>query len=87
MYDGLIVSQDPVAADHIAWQIIDEQRVTRGLRTLAETGRPPNSLETAAKLGLGTNDPNNIELISIGEGKAVQPQDTLYATWGKIKGE
>jgi uncharacterized protein (DUF362 family) len=87
IYDGLIASQDPVAADYTGWQIIDEQRVTRGLRTLAETGRPPNSLETAAKLGLGANDPSNIELISIGEGKAVQPQDTLYATWGKIKRE
>jgi hypothetical protein len=38
-------------------------------------------------MGKCNNDPSNIELISIGEGKAVQPQDTLHATRGKIKGE
>lgn len=85
IYDGLVVSQDPVAADYMGWKIVDEQRVMRGLRPLAETGRSPKFLETAAKLGLGTNDPNNMELIMIGEGKAVQLQDTLFATWGKIK--
>jgi len=85
VYDGLIASQDPVAVDHTVWNIVDEERLNLGLRPLAETGRPPKALETAAQLGLGSNDPNNIELVMIGEGKAVQSIDALPATWGKLK--
>lgn len=70
VYNGLIASQDPVAVDYIGYQIIEEQRVIHDLRPLAKTGRFPKFLETAAQLGLGTNDPNNIELITINEVKA-----------------
>jgi uncharacterized protein (DUF362 family) len=65
-YNGLIVSQDPVAVDTLAYHLIEEQRKKHDLRPLAKTGRYPTYIDTSAKLGLGTNDPNNIEKITIG---------------------
>jgi hypothetical protein len=62
----LIASQDPVAVDYFGYKIIEEQRIKYDLRPLAKTGRYPTYIETSAKLGLGTNDPNNMDLISIG---------------------
>lgn len=64
-YGGIITSQDPVALDYIGWQIIEERRKEIGLRDLASVGRPPKWIATASKLGLGTNDPEKIELIKI----------------------
>ncbi len=55
--NSLIVSRDPVAADHIGTEILNDERAKRNL--------PPRKvplLETAAKMGLGTNDPQKIDL-------------------------
>jgi len=49
----LIFSLDPVAADTVGWQIIDQLRRQAGLPSLAKEGRPPLYLQTAEKLGLG----------------------------------
>jgi uncharacterized protein (DUF362 family) len=49
----LIFSLDPVAADTVGWQIIDQLRRRAGLPTLAEEERPPFYLKTAEKMGLG----------------------------------
>ncbi len=65
-YNGLIASQDPVAVDYLGYKIIEEQRIKHDLRPLAKTGRYPTYIETSAKLGLGTNDPKEMDLISIG---------------------
>ncbi|UCE42654.1 MAG: DUF362 domain-containing protein [Candidatus Aminicenantes bacterium] len=65
-YNGLIASQDPVAVDYHGYKMIDEQRIKHDLRPLAKTGRYPTYIETSAKLGLGTNDPNKMDIISIG---------------------
>ncbi len=46
-------SCDPVAIDTWAWQAIDKERLRRGLLSLAEAGRPPRFLATAAEYGLG----------------------------------
>ena len=55
---GLVVaSTDPVAVDAWAWKVIDAERRRRGLPTLAEAGRPPRFLATAARYGLGVGDP------------------------------
>lgn len=49
----LIFSLDPVAADTVGWQIIDQLRRQAGLPSLAEEGRTPLYLQTAEKMGLG----------------------------------
>lgn len=63
--NGLIVSQDPVALDHTAWQIIDRKRAEKGLKTLKADGREPHYIATAADAQhrLGTNDPQRITLV------------------------
>ena len=65
-YNGLIASQDSVAVDYVGYKIIEEQRVNHDLRALEKTGRYLTYIDTSAKLGLGTNDPNNMERITIG---------------------
>ena len=52
-YGGLLVSRDPVALDFAGWEIIDSLRREMGLPTLAEAGREPAYIRTAARLGLG----------------------------------
>jgi uncharacterized protein (DUF362 family) len=62
-YNGILVGTDPVALDHSGWQIIEDRRKEIKLPTLAEAGRPVGYLETAAKLGLGTNAPSKIRVV------------------------
>ena len=64
-YSGLIMSQDPVAADLIGTEIIEEQRKSKGLPSLERYGRYPVHIQTSAKKGLGTGDLNKIEKIII----------------------
>jgi hypothetical protein len=65
-YNGLIASQDPVAVDYLGYKIIEEQRIKHDLRPLAKTGRYPTYIDTSAKLGVGTNDPDKMDIFSIG---------------------
>lgn len=62
-YRSILISADPVAMDYQGWQIIEAQRKVFGLKPFAESGRPTKFIETAASLGLGTNDPAKIEII------------------------
>jgi uncharacterized protein (DUF362 family) len=62
-YSGLLFSRDPVAIDQVGCQAIDEQRRFKGLQTLAEAGRFPKHIQTAAKLNLGIADPAKITTI------------------------
>lgn len=64
-YHSLVFSQDPVAIDHYAWTAIDARRKETGLPLLAEAGRPPKWIKSAAKLGLGVDDPAQMEVIRI----------------------
>ena len=57
------IGADPVAFDFLGWQVIDARRQEIGLPTLADAGRPPKWLATAASMGLGTNDPARMEII------------------------
>ena len=63
-YNGIIVGKDPVAIDHTGWQIIEEERKIRGLKSLKAVGREPKYIATAANQehGLGTNNPDLIEI-------------------------
>jgi len=62
-YGGLIMSTDPVAADYIGWQVIEELRKKHGLPSLKEENREPLYIKTAEELGLGSADPANISII------------------------
>ena len=62
-FGGLVFSLDPVAADSVGWTIIERLRAAAGLPTLADEGRSPAYLATAAKMGLGRADPAAIETV------------------------
>jgi uncharacterized protein (DUF362 family) len=66
-YNGLLVSQDPVALDYTGWQIIERKRAEKGLKTLEGDGRAPNYIVTAAdkEHRLGTNDPKRISTMEV----------------------
>jgi len=64
-YNGLLTGFDPVAVDYQGWRIIEARRRELGLPSLEEVGRPPKYLSSAAKRGVGTNDPKNIESIYV----------------------
>ncbi len=66
-FNGVIVGRDPVALDTVAWQLIDAKRKENGIKTLAEDGREPKYIATAADAQhrLGTNDPRKIQRVEI----------------------
>jgi len=64
-YRGLLLSTDPVALDYIGTQEIEKMRKAKKMKSLEETGRYPKYIATAAKLGLGTDNPQEIEVIRI----------------------
>ena len=63
--NGLIVAQDRVALDRTGAQIIEKKRAEKGLKTLADVGRPATYIATAADAQhkLGTDVPGDISLI------------------------
>ena len=63
-YCTILLSRDPVAIDRIAAQLIEDERKQRGLTTLKDAAREPTHIATAARKGLGTDDLNNIELVT-----------------------
>jgi uncharacterized protein (DUF362 family) len=56
-------STDPVAADLWAWREIESERARRGMPTLEAAGRPVRFLASAAKAGLGIDDPERLSLV------------------------
>jgi uncharacterized protein (DUF362 family) len=62
--NALIVGEDRVALDQIAWQMIERKRAEVGMPTLEAVGRPPRYIATAADQAhrLGFNDPQRIHL-------------------------
>ena len=65
-YGGVLVSRDVVALDYTGWQIIEERRRSLKLPSLKEAGREPTHILTAGRLGLGTADSGNIDLVELG---------------------
>ena len=61
-YGGLIISNDPVAADRVALEILEKVRRKNGKPSLAESGRPVKYLASAEKIGLGTATMEKIAL-------------------------
>ena len=66
-FNGLLVSQDPVALDSTGRQIIERKRAEKGLKTLAAEERTPNYIATAADADhrLGICDAKRIEKVDI----------------------
>ncbi len=61
-YNGLVISDDPVAADRVGLEILEHLRAINGQPTLERTGRPVRYLASAERLGLGIADIKKIEL-------------------------
>lgn len=65
--NALVVGEDRVAIDQVAWGLLEQKRAGVGLPTLEAVGRPPRYIATAADAAhqLGTNDPKRIQLVEI----------------------
>ncbi len=66
-YNGLLVAGDMVALDTVGWRILEEKRREMGMPSLAEIGREPTYIATAADEShkLGTNAMEHIERIYV----------------------
>lgn len=64
-YQGFLASTDAVAADAVAWRVIEARRKQIGLKTLAQEGREPRYIAAAAALGLGVADAARIEVAEV----------------------
>lgn len=64
-YNGIIVGRDPVALDRICHSIIEEKRKAMKLPSLKQAHREPKYISTAAMLGLGIDEPSQINLVHI----------------------
>lgn len=60
-----LASRDPVALDAVGGGIIERKRSAEGLPSLAEDGRAPAFIETAAECGLGTADPDAVRVVYV----------------------
>jgi uncharacterized protein (DUF362 family) len=65
--NSIIVGDDRVATDYAAWHLLDSQRKSAGLPTLAAAGRAPQYIHTAADTVhiLGTDDPKRIVITEV----------------------
>jgi uncharacterized protein (DUF362 family) len=61
-HDAVYASTDPVALDHVGWQVVDKLRKDNGLATLQASGREPTYIRVAGDLGLGIADEARIAL-------------------------
>ena len=63
--NALIVGEDRVALDTVAWGMLDKKRVEAGMGTLEAAGRPPRYIATAADAAhqLGINDMKRINVV------------------------
>ncbi len=64
-YGGIIVSNDFVAADAVAADLLEAERKAKGLASLSEEKRPPKHILTASARGLGQADLKKIERIEV----------------------
>jgi uncharacterized Fe-S center protein len=61
-YEAVMASTDPVALDTVGWEIVEQLRAQKGLRTLAAEGRSPSYIQAAGSLGLGVWDRGRIQV-------------------------
>jgi uncharacterized protein (DUF362 family) len=58
----LWLSEDPVAIDAIACEVIEAKRKQKGLASMLRSGRPADHILISAQRGLGVADPKQIKL-------------------------
>jgi uncharacterized protein (DUF362 family) len=65
--NALIVGEDRVAMDQVAWGILEKKRTEAGLGTFEAAGRLPRYIATAADAShqLGVNDPKRINVVEV----------------------
>ena len=63
--DSILMSFDPVAHDTVGLQLVNQVLTAEGSNTEATTSLANAWLENGAELGLGTNDPEGIELVEV----------------------
>lgn len=65
--NALMLGEDRVAMDQIAWQMLERQRAEAGMTTLEAAGRKPVYIATAADAAhrLGVCDPARIHLVEV----------------------
>jgi hypothetical protein len=66
--DSILMSFDPVAHDTIGLQVLTQMLADDGGSTTAMMRMATPCLESSAELGLGTNDPANMELVEVNLG-------------------
>jgi uncharacterized protein (DUF362 family) len=64
-HGAIYASTDPVAIDAIGAEAVDQARKAHKIRTLADSGRAPKYIQTAAELGLGIAHLDKIRLKSV----------------------
>jgi uncharacterized protein (DUF362 family) len=64
-FRGMLIGTDPVALDRVGAQIIEKKRKEVNMSSLKDAGREPKYIQTAARLGLGVDDPSLIDVIAI----------------------
>jgi len=64
-YNGLLIGVNPLALDTVGVGIIEDLRNKFNLPTLKEDNRDPVYLNTAAELGLGTNNIKDIKIVRV----------------------
>jgi uncharacterized protein (DUF362 family) len=64
-HGAVYVSTDPVALDAVGVSAVDEERVKHGLKPLAQSGRTPKYIQSAAELGLGIADLKQIRVKTV----------------------
>lgn len=64
-HGAVYIATDPVAMDTIGWKVIEEERKSRGLKSLKDAGREPRYIGTAADFGLGVHSLSDIRLGSL----------------------
>ncbi len=80
-YNSVILSQDTVAIDYQGWKILEAERQKHG-RALPQA----KHIKTAAKMGLGSNNPDEIELEVIDvKTQTVRASGKMKTTWGAVK--
>ena len=63
--DSILMSFDPVAHDTVGLQLYREVMVSEGLNASRAIGLATQWLKNGAELGVGTNDPDNLELVEV----------------------
>ncbi len=61
-YEAVMASTDPVALDTIGWEIVEQLRAQKHLRSLTAEGRSPAYIAAAGTLGLGVADRARVQL-------------------------